>query len=82
MEEGSIYSAVSETVSDFESDSYEGTSDEIKEDFRCSLVSSTMREDIVFHAQFLQQKQYKMKCGVKWQISRTSTNVMKILLQY
>lgn len=67
---------------DFESDSYEGTSDEIKEDFRCSLVSSTVREDIVLHTQFLQQRQYKMTCGAKWQISRTSTNVMKILLQY
>jgi len=68
--------------SDFESDSYEGASDEIKEDFRCSLVSSTVRKDIVFHAQFWQQRQCKMTCGVKWQVSRMSTNIMKILLQY
>jgi hypothetical protein len=53
-------------MSDFEPDSYEVASDEIKEDFRCSLVSSTVREDIVFHAQFWQQRQCKMTCGVKW----------------
>jgi hypothetical protein len=43
-------------LSDFESDSSEGASDEINEDFKCSLVSSTVREDTVFHAQFWQQK--------------------------